>query len=211
MTWSLHLRLSSSGVGLPCTGADCLKEEASTYFSLELSVCCSGASSTSRILFWVSIGKRWRGILKRRVFFSSWLTIVVCNSPVTGFEIFPLGEKQSRCKLTSERNCCQVDLNLRIRNESYWWEKWGFVFSPVCLVSDPHRWCYREWRPWLHPWLGDWRQRRRAGQSRALATFLQGSKCQVGLFNVNVFCFLYALRLHCRYSGSPDRLQNGMC
>ena len=57
--------------------------------------------------------------------------------------------------------------------------KMRIVFSLVCLVSDPHRWCYLLWRPWLPPWLGDWRQRRRAGQSRALATFLQSFKCQM--------------------------------
>ena len=53
------------------------------------------------------------------------------------------------------------------------------IISPVCLVSDPHRWCYREWRPWLHPWPGDWTQRWRAELGRALATFLQCSKCQM--------------------------------
>ena len=108
-----HLRLSSSGVSLPWTGADCRKEEASTYFSFEFSP-CSGAASTSRILFWVSIGKRWRGILTHCIcctfFVSNLLSIIFI--PVTGFKIFSVREKQLRRKLTAERNCCQVNLDL---------------------------------------------------------------------------------------------------
>ena len=110
-----HLRLSSSGLGLPCTGADCLKEEASTYFSLSSSA-FSVTGSTSRILFWVSIGKRWRGILRpcsnNSLLFIWWQLYL----PVTGFKIFSVGEKQFRCKLTAKRNCCQVNLDLENQN-----------------------------------------------------------------------------------------------
>ena len=67
---NLHLRDTSCATGIlggeiRVEGWNLLNDEESTYFSgfLVVTSCSSLTSSTSSILFCVSIGKRWRGIL----------------------------------------------------------------------------------------------------------------------------------------------------
>ena len=134
-----HLKLSSSGVSLPCTGAACLKEEASTYFSFELSSSsCSGAASTSRILFCVSIGKRWRGILSVNYIVEEKFSFKFTCDRFQDFffrgKTIPL---QTDCR--EGRSSSLSRPGILISEQKMMVRALIGIISPVCLVSDPHR------------------------------------------------------------------------
>ena len=115
-----HLRLSSSGLGLPCTGADCLKEEASTYFSLSSSA-FSVTGSTSRILFWVSIGKRWRGILRpcsNNSLLFLWWQLYIYLWPVSRF--FLSGKNNSAANWLPRGTVVKSISTWKIKTECRW-------------------------------------------------------------------------------------------
>ena len=176
--YDLYLSVRSTADLLGLSTPDCLKEEESMYFSgasvLAASFSFSSSltsCSTSKILFWVSMGKRWRGILGENVN-KRLLVIFLYLWPVSSCLLS--GKKYSTANWLPRGVAASIStLNQKVTEPSQ--DKNSL---PASLVADPHlSSCCRSGEGESWP---DWGWQQRIGER---ATCLR-------LVEMKVLCFI---------------------